>query len=96
MWVTHSFNFLQHLFTRLRASCVVCFLTTFHPTGWFTSLCSLLLLTLTYNVQYWNERSAEWKRVGSFPSREEAREAQYEAVEQTAGTVRFRVTQVAS
>jgi len=51
---------------------------------------------MSYYVQYWNERSAEWSRVGSFPSREEAREAQYEAVEQTAGTVRFRVTQVAS
>ena len=53
-------------------------------------------LTMSYNVQYWNERSAEWKRVGSFTSREEARECQYQSVEQTAGTVRFRVTQVAS
>ena len=53
-------------------------------------------LTMSYNVQYWNERSAKWSRVGSFSSREEAREAQYEAVEQTAGTVRFRVIQVAS
>ena len=51
---------------------------------------------MSYYVQYWNERSAEWSRVGSFPSRDEAREYQYEAVEQTAGTVRFRITQIAS
>lgn len=47
----------------------------------------------TYTVQYWNDRDAEWRGIGmgQCATRDEARQLQFHAIEQTAGTVQFRV-----
>ena len=64
------FNFLQHLPARVRVPCVVCFLTTFHPNGWFTSLCSLTLTTV-FTVYYYTAYTGQ-RRTQTFRTREEA------------------------
>lgn len=46
-----------------------------------------------YNLYYWNERAAEWKRCGCKPSADlsEIRKHQFKLIEQCDGCVRFRV-----
>ena len=50
---------------------------------------------MQYTVQYWNERDAEWRGCGVPPTDLElARTRMRGLSDQTARTVRFRVTQV--
>ena len=55
-------------------------------------------LTMSYTVQYWNERDLEWRGCGVTPTTdiEFARTRMRGLSDQTQHTVRFRVTQVAS
>lgn len=54
---------------------------------------------MSYTVQYWNERDAQWKRTGSptYATRELAREHQFDLIRQTnsgGAGIRFRVLEV--